>query len=535
MDYTPEQLAAIQDINTNLQIIACAGSGKTQVISERIVNILRSGALPENIVAFTFTDKAATELKDRIHRLCREELGSDTGLGDMYIGTIHGFCLNILQEPPVYRYLKYQVLSDVHQRLLIDRHSNQSGLTNTPLLNGGNLRRWVDSRLFQQLISILSEAEVDNTQIPQQVLDSINMYHELADNHRYLDYTSILREAYDSLNNDDNLRNTLSDRLRYLIVDEYQDVNPLQENIINTIYELCGNICVVGDDDQTIYQWRGSDVNNIIQFTNRYPNVRTISLNQNFRSSHAIVECTKRFIERVTDRLPKTMESANSQPTIRGDILAIGFDSVEDEANWLVQKIQWLHGSEYRDHVDDEPRGLVYSDISILLRSVRRDARAIVEALDRENIPYIVGGMDGLFDPPEIQVIVNIFNYLSDFSPRGTNPPTIEDIRLSLENSGFGLDEDNINEGIEYLAQRKERINENSMDAELYLQNLYLNFLAAISLREESIDRDEANNRTGEIIYFNLGKFSNVIFSTRALGSVGGGGGVLGSAVRICS
>jgi ATP-dependent exoDNAse (exonuclease V) beta subunit len=127
----PDQLHAIADIDKNLQIIACAGSGKTQVISERIVNTLRTradkGVTPANIVAFTFTEKAAAELKDRIHRLCRDQLGSDQGLGDMYIGTIHGFCLNILQEPPLYRFLKYQVLSEVHQRLFIDRNSHLCG------------------------------------------------------------------------------------------------------------------------------------------------------------------------------------------------------------------------------------------------------------------------------------------------------------------------------------------------------------------------------------------------------------------------
>ena len=104
MEYTPDQIRAIETDDRNLQIIACAGSGKTQVISERIVNTLRTradgGVTPASIVAFTFTEKAAAELKDRIHRICREQLGTDQGLGDMYIGTIHGFCLNLLQEPP---------------------------------------------------------------------------------------------------------------------------------------------------------------------------------------------------------------------------------------------------------------------------------------------------------------------------------------------------------------------------------------------------------------------------------------------------
>ena len=111
MNYTTNQLRAINTFDSNLQIIACAGSGKTQVISRRIVEILQSkkmkGVGPGDIVAFTFTEKAAAELKDRIHRLCLEVLGDDTGLAEMFVGTIHAYCLNLLQQPPVYKYLKY--------------------------------------------------------------------------------------------------------------------------------------------------------------------------------------------------------------------------------------------------------------------------------------------------------------------------------------------------------------------------------------------------------------------------------------------
>jgi len=136
LEYTPSQLQAIQTIDHNLQIIACAGSGKTQVISRRIVEILQSkraaGVKPANIVAFTFTEKASGELKDRIQRLCLEELGSDEGLSEMYVGTIHGYCLNLLQQPPLYTFLKYSVLTEIQQRLLIDRNSSKSGLTESP-------------------------------------------------------------------------------------------------------------------------------------------------------------------------------------------------------------------------------------------------------------------------------------------------------------------------------------------------------------------------------------------------------------------
>lgn len=514
MNYTEEQQRAIETIDKNLQIIACAGSGKTQVISERIVHTLNErgdqGVTPASFVAFTFTEKAATELKDRVHRLCREKLGTDQGLGDMYIGTIHGYCLNLLQEPPLYRFLKYRVLSDVQQRLFIDRSSRQSGLTRTPLLKGGNLKRWIDSGLYQQLLSIRSEAELDEAQIPNQVDRCLNDYRQLIHDNSLLDYTTILSEALNALRDHDELRAKISSQLRYLIVDEYQDINPLQENIISELFELAGNICVVGDDDQTIYQWRGSDVNNIITFSERYPNVETVPLNKNFRSSKAIVDSSRQFIEKIPSRLEKAMESADSQPTNRGDLLALDFKDPEEEANWIAKKIHDLYSTEYIDKPGSDSRGLTYSDIAVLLRSVKNDARPIIQALEAENIPYIVNGMDGLFDTPEIQTMRTVFAYLSDLKPPWGSTINEEILREQLISGGLGLSEDQVENGIVFINERKSRIG-NQMDAELYLQRLYLDLLDVIELREQLVDNDTTNSRTGEIVYYNLGKFSNVI------------------------
>ena len=244
------------------------------------------------------------------------------------------------------------------------------------------------------------ETDVDSDLIPDQVHNCMEMYRKLVDASRYLDYTTILTEALNALSTHADLRKKISEQLQYLIVDEYQDINPIQEQLIRELFELCGNICVVGDDDQTIYQWRGSDVQNIITFADRYPDVETVSLNINFRSSQAVVEASRQFIELIPNRLPKAMESSDAQPFTRGDVLALSFDDPDEEAVSIVAKIQELHATEYRDKPESEPRGLTYSDMAILLRSVRNDARPIVQALDNAEIPYIVSGMDGLFDTP---------------------------------------------------------------------------------------------------------------------------------------
>ncbi len=140
-------------------------------------------------------------------------------------------------------------------------------------------------------------------------------------------------------------------------------------------------------------------------------------------------------------------------------MLALSFDDPDEEAVSIVAKIQELHGTAYRDKPESEPRGLTYSDMAILLRSVlRNDARPIVQALDDAEIPYIVSGVDGLFDTPEIQAVRQVFFYLADFAPRGQNPPTEAGVRATLAEAGFGLSAEQVDAGLEFLNERKRRM-----------------------------------------------------------------------------
>jgi len=514
VQYTPQQRQAIECIDQNLQIIACAGSGKTQVISARIANILKSkktkGITPANIVAFTFTDKAAGELKDRIHRLCKQELGSDLGLAEMFVGTIHAYCLNVLQAPPIYKFLKYSVLTDVQQRLLIDRNSTKSGLTKVPLINGGTLERWKDSRLYQQLLGIYGEGNVNLKKVPAGVKSAVQQYYELLESKKYLDYTMIIAQAVAEIQNNSALQEKVVGQLKYLVVDEYQDVNPLQEMLIRALHDLGANLCVVGDDDQTIYQWRGSDVSNIIDFAQRYPNVKQVPLNDNYRSSSGIVLAARQVIEHNNPaRLPKQMESTEAQPYQRGDVLALAFEDPDQEAVWIAGKIRALHSTSYKDKKNADPRGLTYADFAILLRSVRKDAGPMLTALAAQGIPYIVGGMNGLFDTAEVQAMRAAFFFLADFIPNGGQLITKTQLERIFTNAGLGLTLKQVAAGLTFLENVKARIGD-EMDAELYLQRVYLDLLEAISLNEEAITKADGPGR-GEIVYFNLGKFSQVI------------------------
>src|ERR1700761_4584811 len=172
MGFTAAQQEAIDELDRPLQLVACAGSGKTEVLARRIAKILaRPGMRPSRVIAFTFTDKAAVELKDRIQRVVSETLGEVVGLAEMYVGTMHGYCLDLLQRlvPDTF---KFSVLTEITARLLIDRNSRRSGLTTCPTMSANTpmLRRYIHSRLYLQITSILREDILDESLIDQRVL-----------------------------------------------------------------------------------------------------------------------------------------------------------------------------------------------------------------------------------------------------------------------------------------------------------------------------------------------------------------------------
>src|SRR3954453_5185727 len=178
---TAAQAEAISCVDEPLQIIACAGSGKTQVISQRIASILsRADVEPRNVIAFTFTEKAAAELKERIFSILEIE-GFDTlGLAEMYVGTMHGYALNLLQRL-VPETFKFSVLTEITARMLVDRNSRKSGLTVCPTSSAGTpyLRRFLHSRLFMQATSVLREDTVDWDLVPAGVVSSFGDYMKL--------------------------------------------------------------------------------------------------------------------------------------------------------------------------------------------------------------------------------------------------------------------------------------------------------------------------------------------------------------------
>ena len=506
MELTEAQRRAIEHDGQNLQLIACAGSGKTEVVARRVVHLLTPGRPvslePRNIVAFTFTDKAAAELKERIVTRTKEAFGEIHGMADMFVGTIHAFCLDLLQrEAP--EYLKYEVLNEVQQALFIDRHSRTSGLTTSTDLSGQRLRRFVDTNHYVNALAILREADLDDSKLDGcSVPAALDGYRDLLRNRSYFDYSSILEAAVESLTNLDDLRRRFAERLRYVIVDEYQDVNPIQEAIVWSLHDLGARVCVVGDDDQTIYQWRGSDVQSILTFSNRYPDVEQIRLDENFRSSEGVVQTARVFIEQNGARLPKAMTPAGPQLTEKGDVVALAFATPEGEAAHVAATAQSLRGVVFRD--GEVTRGLAWSDMAILLRSVKQNGAAITAALDAAGIPYVVSGMTSLFGTKEAEAARQLFYFIA--ARAGVDEATVEQ---AWQAANLGLEPDALRQAVRNAADTKSAVQSATPQnrwGTYSIQRVFLAFLETAGVREERVPADR-----GEVTFFNLGKFSQII------------------------
>lgn len=319
----------------------------------------------------------------------------------------------------------------------------------------------------------------------------------LLDKHRYLDYSQILVAAVDVLVGDDGLRERLRQRVRHVIVDEYQDVNPIQEAIVWCLRELGAHICVVGDDDQTIYQWRGSDVANILSFEANYAPVRQVRLEDNFRSSQGIVETARDFIRQNGERLPKEMKPAGAQTFEPGDLVALAFDDPDAEAQWISETMAEIHGIAVRE--GDGERGIAWSDMAVLLRSVRKNGEAITRTLSEAGIPFVVAGMNNLFGTAEAEAARQLFYFMAGrieadaleafWEDAATGAPALD---AAIRSAAAARDAMHRDEGARFGFYS--------------LQRTFLAFLEDAGLREEVVP-----DRRGEVVFYNLGKFSQVI------------------------
>ncbi|MGC6413322.1 MAG: ATP-dependent helicase [Bacteroidia bacterium] len=500
MNYTPEQQLAIDTIDSNLQIIACAGAGKTQVLSQRIVNILKQEDVEaKQIIAFTYTEKAASELKTRVLKLCREQLGNINGLAEMYIGTIHSWCLQAIQDN-IFKYQKYAILDEIKLKLFIDKNYNDVGMATL------GLDRYKDTGRYISILSVLREAELsDGIELPDEWKDALEQYQGTLHKYSYFDFTTIMTEAIENLKTNEVFNEKVLGKLKYLVVDEYQDVNPIQEELIQQLAKAGANVCVVGDDDQTIYQWRGGNVTYIQNFQTRYKDVKYIKLEDNFRSTSGVVGTALKCITNNIQRLPKVMNAKGHQTYDEGDILYNQFEDLESENEFIAETVKKLRGKEFLDKLGATPRGIDYSDCAILLRTWKK-AKSIIKMLAAHDIPFVVGGVNELFQCPEIKASKAIYQYLNN----DIEEDTLKIYWLSVTPN---IKSEDIDKAIEWL--KKKFPTPKMYFATFNIQEIFWQFIELAKLTEETFeDKNHSGivgNEINEVVFYNLGVFSQII------------------------
>jgi len=393
---SPSQQAVVDLRGSDLQVIACAGSGKTESISRRVAALIAEGAEPASIVAFTFTERAAEELKERITHRVAERMGNGfrDRLGPMFVGTIHSYCFRVLQEY-VPQYGNYDVLDEHRHAGFLSREHQRLGLSKL------KAKHWAPIRDFMRTVDVISNERISASMLAGTPIgECYQNYRRALDRYHFLTFGLQIACALEALEKPEVFARVRGP-LRYLLVDEYQDINPAQERLIALLSAPPVQLTVVGDDDQSIYQWRGSDVRNILTFRQRRPSCATVQLDTNRRSRPEIVFKANAFAQSIPERLLKEMRAVRDPgPNQVVDWMA-GTD--EGEAERIVDTIIRLRAL-----------GYAYRDIAVLFRSVRTSAPPLIEALRRRQIPYSAGGRTGLFLQPEVAFVAEIYAWFVD-------------------------------------------------------------------------------------------------------------------------
>jgi DNA helicase-2/ATP-dependent DNA helicase PcrA len=489
---SPPQQEVVHHRGAHLQVIACAGSGKTESISQRIAGLIQQGAIPESIVAFTFTERAAAELKERIisrtAELCGEAIKGS--LARMYVGTIHGYCFKLLQDH-VPSFGNYDVLDEHRHAGLLSRESNRLKLKQRLSADA----HWKPIQSWIETVDVIGNELIPRSKLEGHILGELyDDYIATLDHYHFLTFALIIQKAVEALQ-DPKVFASVHGPLRYLVVDEYQDINPAQEALIRRLGTAPVQVCVVGDDDQAIYQWRGSDVANIQRFTTTFPGAVTKPLLENRRSKKEIVDLAERFAQTIPVRLAKKMQPMRESST--DSVVPWSAENPEEEAATIAATIARL-----------KARGYHYRDIGILFRSVRTSAQVLVEALRARGIPFACGGRTGLFLQPEVECLGRTYVWLAgwEWKPPGYGQAPVHDTLETLVDhyrAVFG----NVQPAkvIRATLEGWERLVDVT-DKPVNLIRDFYNLLQTLRIHELDPDDDVSSSRLGA-----LARFSNIL------------------------
>ncbi|MFC1668522.1 ATP-dependent helicase [Chlamydiota bacterium] len=390
------QKEAVEHFEGPLLVIAGAGSGKTRVITYRIASMLGNGIMPKNILAVTFTNKAAEEMKMRIKRLSPrvkiDSYNNHISDSDLWIGTFHSICAKILRRNIQEIGFKnnFIIYDSYDQKVLIKTCMKELSLSEKQ--NNPNHIHAAISAAKNKLLDPQQYSEYIGSYFERIVLKVYESYQRKLFENNALDFDDLIMHTVRLFKEKKEILASYQDRFHYVLVDEYQDTNHMQYHLINLLSLQHNNICVVGDPDQSIYRWRGADIRNILEFEDDYEAVKVIRLEQNYRSTQMILEASNNVIKNNSRRTEKQLWTHNKE----GDKLVyFEGENESQEIDFIIDAIEDCTRKSDKKH----------SDMVVFYR-VHAQSRGIEEGLRRAGIPYdIVGGIS-FYERKEIKDIL---------------------------------------------------------------------------------------------------------------------------------
>lgn len=384
----PAQREAVEKTEGPVLILAGAGSGKTRVLTTRIEHLIEDkGVQPANILAITFTNKAANEMRERVE----ETLDSDAS--DMWISTFHSCCVRILRK---------DINRIGYNRSFVIYDSADQVTLVKDCLKELNL----SDKVFEPkvIISTISGAK-DKLYDPKQfkamhmndnrmskIADVYALYQDRLKRNSALDFDDLIFKTVELLKSDKEVLDYYRNRFKYIMVDEYQDTSKAQYELIKILAKEHQNICVVGDDDQSIYGWRGADIRNILEFEKDYDNVHVVKLEQNYRSTQIILDAANTVISNNIERKRKRLWSEKKE----GELIKIQVAQDEiEESDFVADMIAKISREQNRS----------YKDFAVLYRA-NAQSRSVEDALNRSQIPYNIYGGTKFYERKEIKDLI---------------------------------------------------------------------------------------------------------------------------------
>jgi len=498
-----EQSDAVLAEERFIKVIAGAGAGKTETLTRRIAYLLLVKKIkPSEIVAFTFTEKAARSMKDRIYQRIGGISGPEAtkNLGEMFIGTIHGYAKLLLDN--YFGFGNYDVLDENQEVAFLMRHGWDLGVKEygTNYFSG--------CRNFQRTINMVWDEMLDREDLKRRAPEfnnSLTKYEALLDDNKQLTFGRMMYLVASALQK----RDDIIEKVKYLIVDEYQDINHAQAVLIETIGKK-SEVFVVGDPRQSIYQWRGSDERFFNRYSKIFKGAKEINIIENRRSTKLIVDNANRFANSFKKIKFEEMKS------VRKENGFLGLTNVEDpesEAEWIADQIESLV----------KQKRVKYSDVGILMRSVSTSGGPLIDELRERRIPFLVGGKVGLFRRDEAKAVGKIFCWLWDDGFWVENP-----FKWTEQLKGDALIESAITNWEDAIGGRmptdiRERIDELILDlhekpksykniTEIYRKLLHI-------LGFHNLDHLDRNDST---MMANLGRFSELLTDYETANRLGG-------------